>query len=283
MPSTRSRCGFGILAATTVMLVAVTQPSAVGAAQFTSRTLATCQKAANKAAQKLLSAKLSAATACAESLLGCQLGEELDAGDFAACAAGASAKCSSSLDKVGAARSALADALSGKCASLTDANLGSTRGLGYSVVADACADLSPAGSTENLAAVTDCLDRSLLCRGDDIVEAMIPRAYEVLDRAGVLTSSPALFPCLDVRAASPASGSDSKSLLACQKAIHKGGQKKLKSQQKGIYGCADAFLGCQLEVDRLESTLSEGQACAAAASPKCDAKLGKIAGGDYQA
>ena len=277
MLSIRSCKSLSVLAGMLVVFGAGAWPSVGEAAAFSSKTLATCQKAANKAAQKLLSAKLSAATGCAESLLGCQLGEELDGGDFTACATAASAKCSSQLDKVSAARVKLGETLSAKCADLTDANLGSTRGLAYSIVADACADLSPAGSSESLAAITDCLDRSLLCRGDDIVESLIPRAYETLDRAGVLTSSPALFPCLDVRASSAASGSDSKSLLSCQKAIHKGGQKKLKSQQKGIYACADAYLGCQLAVDRLESSLAEGDACTAAASPKCDAKLGKIA------
>lgn len=276
MPTTRSRNVLSILAATPILLGVLSWPRFADAA-FSSKTLATCQKAANKAAQKLLAAKLSAATTCAESLLGCQLGEELDGGDFTSCATGVSAKCSSALGKVSTARVKLGEALARKCDDLTNANLRSTRGVGYSIVADACADLSPAGSSDDLAAISDCVDRSLLCRGDDIVESMIPRAHEVLDRAGILASSPDLFPCLDARAASPASGSDTKSLLSCQKALHKGGQKKLKAQQKGVYACADSFLRCQLEIDRLESTLAAGAECATKAAPKCDAKLGKIA------
>jgi cysteine-rich repeat protein len=275
MSSIASRNGFHCLALCLLILGNAAWPAAAEAA-FSSKTIATCQKAANKAAQKLLAAKLSASTSCAERLLGCQLGEDLDGGDFASCATGASAKCASALEKISAARTKLGEALAGKCDDLTDANLRSTRGVGYSIVADACAELSPAGASDTLAAISDCVDRMLLCRGDDIVESMIPRAYEVLDRAGVIASSAALFPCLDVRPASPASGSDTKSLLGCQKAIHKGGQKKLKAQQKAVYGCADSYLGCQLEIDRLESTPAEGAQCATLAAPKCDAKLGKI-------
>jgi cysteine-rich repeat protein len=277
MRSIRNRAGLGALVGTLALIAIAGGTVVAEAASFSSKTLAVCQKAANKAAQKLLSAKLSAATRCAEGLLGCQLAEELDGGDFSTCASGVSAKCSSALGKVTSARAALGSLLAGKCAALTDANLGSTRGVGYSVIADACADLSPVGSSHGLAAITDCLDRSLLCRGDDIVESLIPRAYEILDRAGVLASSSDLFPCLDVRVASSASGSETKSLLSCQNAIHKGGQKKLKAQQKGVYACADAFLRCQLQVDRLESSLAEGVECIAAASPKCDAKLSKLA------
>jgi len=276
MRSIRKLAGLTALVATLTVIGLGLWPVAAEAASFSSKTLAVCQKAANKAAQKLLSAKLSAAASCSEGLLGCQLAEELDGGDFSGCASSVSVKCSTALNKVSSARMALGAALAGKCADLTDINLGSTRGIGYSVISDACADLSPEGSSDGLAAITDCLDRSLLCRGDDIVEALIPRAYEVLDRAGVLASSSALFPCLDVRAASPASGSETKSLLSCQKAIYKGGQKKLKAQQKGVYTCADGFLRCQLKVDRLESSLAEGEECTTAASPKCDAKLSKL-------
>jgi cysteine-rich repeat protein len=277
MFSMNKSSGLGVLVGTLFIVANGGWPVAAEAASFSSKTLAKCQKGANKAAQKLFSAKLSAATTCAEGLLGCQLAEELDGENFAACAGSASAKCSSALDKVSAARAAFGGAFALKCEDLTDANLGSTRGLGFSIVVDACANLSPPGSSENLAAVTDCLDRSLLCRADDVLESLIPRAYELLDRAGVLASSAALFPCLDARLASPASGSDAKSLRSCQKALHKGGQKKLKAQQKGLYACADAFLRCQLEVDRLEASITEGAECVAAVSPKCDAKLDKLA------
>lgn len=252
-------------------------PAPAHAAGFSSKTLTKCQKVANKAAQKLLSAKISASAACTESLLACQLGEELGGQPFGSCASSASTKCTKLLGKVASARTALGEALSKKCLDLTPANLGSTRGLGFSQIGDACSALSPAGSTVDLAAVGDCVERSMLCRGDDAVEAMLPRAYEVLDRAGVLAGSAELFPCLDVRAASPASGGDAKSLLACQKALQKGGQKKLKAQQKGLLRCADSYLRCQLAVDRLESSYDEGLACIAAVGPKCDAKLGKLA------
>lgn len=252
-------------------------PSISAAADFSSKTMTKCQKAANKASQKLLSAKVSAGASCGEGMLACQLGEELDGKDFTACAASVTAKCEKSIAKVASARTALGDALAKKCIDVDTENLRSTRGIGYAQIGDACALLSPPGDSDDLAAVEDCLSRSLLCHGDDAVEAMVPRAYEVLDRAGVLTAHGATFPCLDARAVSPSAGGESKALLSCQKALQKGGQKKLKTQQKGILTCADSFLRCQLAVDRLESSWSDGQACLAKAGPKCDKKLGKIA------
>ena len=92
MRSIRNRAGLGALVGTLALIAVGGGSVAAEAASFSSKTLAVCQKAANKAAQKLLSAKLSAATRCAEGLLGCQLAEELDGGDFSTCASGVSAK-----------------------------------------------------------------------------------------------------------------------------------------------------------------------------------------------
>jgi cysteine-rich repeat protein len=262
--------------ATFVAILALLVVPCAQAAGFSSKSMTKCQKAANKGAQKLLSAKIQATANCGEAVLACQLAEELDGKDFSSCAATASAKCSKGLAKVDSAQTAFGEGLAKKCVDLTSTNLISTRGLGYSQIGDACAALAPAGSSADLASITDCVARSMLCRGDDVVEALLPRAHEVMDRAGVLAANASAFPCLDVRAVSPASGGDSKALLACQKALLKGNQKKLKSHQKSVLGCSDSFLRCQLAVDRIETSYTGGKNCIAAASPKCDAKLGKI-------
>jgi cysteine-rich repeat protein len=252
-------------------------PGLAGAASFSSKTFAVCQKVTNKGGQKLLTSKLSAALGCAERILECQLAEELDGDDFSSCASAASAKCDKTLGKIADRATSLADLMVRKCpVDLTSDDLRSRRGLGFRDIDDACADLSPAATADDLASITDCATRAILCRSDEAIGEMFPRAHEVLTRAGVIASYPDAFPCLAAQPASPAAGSTVKDLVGCQKAIHKFGQKKLKTQQKGVLTCSDSLLGCQLPVDRAEDSIADGEACLAKSETKCASKLSKI-------
>ena len=272
----------GVIATVVASASIVLSVAAPAEAQVSSKTVAKCQKLLNKGTQKLAKKKLSGAVSCAESLLACQLEEELSGADFAACATGAIAKCDAKLGGIATLSTDVGSDFAAKCATLANdgdlrLNLRSSRGIGFDGSADACALLAPAGSVTDLASAGDCAARSTLCRTDDALAALIPRAYEVLNRAGVLTTHASAFPCLDVRAPSPATPASSASdLLACQKAIEKQGQTLAKSVQKGVYGCADGFLGCQLAVDRLESNVTDGAACSSTAASKCDKGLAKV-------
>ncbi len=269
-----NRCGVLLQSAALVLALAVAQPAAAG---FSSKSISKCQLSAHKATEKLLGSKLRASLDCAERLLDCQLSEELDGEAYSECAAKAATVCSKKLGKIADRQAALLTSFPDKCADLSIRDLVSRRGLGYGDIGDACAALVPAATASDVAAIADCLSRGIVCRGDDIVESLLPRAYEVLDRGGVLASSPAMFPCLDLRAPSPAAAGSSKALRGCQKAIEKNNQKKLKLQQKGVHSCADSLLGCQLKLDRLEIAYIDGPACMASVSSKCEVKLGKIA------
>lgn len=266
-----------VLLQAAVLMLALGMPGPAGAA-FSSKTIAKCQASVHKATEKLLGSKLRASLDCAERLLACQLAEELDGETYSQCAAKATTVCTKKLSKIAARQAAVASVLSGKCADLAALDLVSRRGLGYGDIGDACAALTPAATSTDASSIADCLSRAMVCRGDDVVEALLPRAYEVLDRGGVLATSPTLFPCLDVRSPSPASSGSAKGLIGCQRVIEKNNQKKLKVQQKGVHACADLLLSCQLKVDRLETAYVDAPLCAASVAAKCDAKLGKIDG-----
>ena len=258
------------------LLVAPLLRPAPARAGLDAKAIAKCQKSLDKAAQKLFTTKMGAALGCAQRLLACQLAEELDGEPFAACSAKALSSCNKKLAKVAGRRSRVGETITAKCPDLADWNFSSRRGLGYADVADACASLVPAAASDDPAAIADCVVRFLDCRADDALERLLPRSYEVFDRAGVLTSFAGEFPCLDLRAASPASSGSAKDLSNCQAALQGGAWKKLKIQQKSLHSCADRFLSCQLPIDRVEIGPAAGGACTSKALGKCDKKLAKV-------
>ncbi len=270
------RSPFVALLATAVLLLA---PAATaGAAAFSAKTILKCQKALAKSGSKLFATETSAAIDCAQRMLACQLAEEIEGADFATCAAKAATVCNAKLSKVGSTATAVAGALSKKCPDLRVDHFTSRRALGFGDLADACSLLSPPATVEDEAAINDCIVRLVECRASDVVERLVPRAYEVLDRAGILAAFPGELACLDVRSSSPATsgGPSSKTLAGCQKALAGGTWKKLKIEDKMLHKCADGLLGCQLPLDRVELSVADAAACRAKQEGKCDKKLGKL-------
>ncbi|RMF23298.1 MAG: hypothetical protein D6760_05645, partial [Deltaproteobacteria bacterium] len=272
-PSVRSSTAIVTLAA-----IVVTLTSQYAGAAFSAKTIIKCQKALAKSGSKLFTTEVAAALDCAQRLLACQLAEEVEGADFATCSAKAVATCNAKLSKVSSAAGAIAASMAKKCADLRPFDFTSSRAIGLSGLADECATLNPPGSVGDEAAIADCMARLTECRAADVLERLLPRAHEVLDRAGILGTFSGELACLDARAPSPASsgGPSSKTLAGCQKALGGSSWKKLKIENKMLLKCADGLLGCQLPLDRVESTRADAAACRAKQEAKCDKKLAKL-------
>lgn len=248
------------------------------AAPVSSKILSKCQKAAQKGAAKFAKIRLKGLVACTQALVSCHLANELSGEPIEPCREAARSKCEGAIAKADAAAAKVAESMDKRCADIPTIWLRSRRGLGFRDSTDACAALDPPGGTADLGEIADCLSRAALCATDDLLEALVPRAYEVLDAAGILAGHPLFFACLDPRAASPASGSSTRSeLLGCLKAIADGNVKVSKARQKGLQKCAAKLLGCRLESDRLEASLAEAEQCLDKQDKACDAQLAKIA------
>ncbi len=251
-------------------------PSFAGA--YSSKTILKCQKSLAKAGSKLYATALAAEVDCARRLIGCQLEEELDGASFSACADKARLACNKGLNKIEAKRSALIAAADVKCSALAARDLTSLRGIGFRSLADACSSLVPPAAVGDRTQVADCLVRLLECRSADALETIAPRAYEVLERAGLRTAYGEALACLDARPPSPAGGEGpaAKALAGCQHALGRTMVKRLKAEARTLHRCATGLLRCQLPVDRAEQSIPAGQTCAEAFLPKCESKLGKL-------
>jgi cysteine-rich repeat protein len=251
-----------LLLALAIFFVATPRASAVE-----TRDLQRCQSAVEREGAKLQKVRTVALSRCVDRLLECTLGSEIDAVSPATCQAAALAACTRGFSRASTAATKFDTKAAGAC-DVPDSDLRSRRGLGFRDAADACAALTPPGSTATTAAALACARRTAACAADDQVEQSQPRAFELLDAAGLAASAP----CIDARPpASPtAATSSTASLLYCQRVVANESAKVDRTQARSIRACAGALLRCDLPADRLERTLTERDACRAAAlAPKC--------------
>ena len=239
------------------------------AAALTAKDLVGCQKSLDKQAAKLVKLRAQVVGKCVRGLMACTLQGEVESAPLEPCQTDAAADCTSAFAVAAAKEAAFAAKVALKCG-VPDADLRSRRGLGFRDAADACAALTPPGSVATTAEALACATRVVACAADDQVEEAFPRAYEVLSAAGLATNTP----CIDVRAAAPAGAGStpSRDLLACQHAIDRSFSKVERAREKAIRACTGPLLKCDLSADRLETTLTERDACRAAVVPKCDSK-----------
>jgi cysteine-rich repeat protein len=257
-----------------LVTVALGAPSA---AAETTKDLLNCQKTLEKEAAKLLKGRAKSLTKCIEGLLDCTLAAEIDSEPLGPCQTAAAAKCADTFfPKAEGAETKFSDKVAAKCNVIPTNIMRSRRGLGYRDAGDACADLTPPGSTATTAAALACARASAVCAADDRVEQTMPRAYELLDAAGLASEAP----CLDVRPDAPggAGGTASGDLLKCQKEIAKKSDVAERTREKTIRSCNEPVFKCDLPADRLESTLAERDDCRAGATGGCAGKRSGLAG-----
>ncbi len=265
-----------IFTAATSLLLVLSAYSADAA----TKDILTCQKKVNKAAQAHLKSLLNAKAKCVESLVSCKLEEEAGGDTFAACSTNAVVKCEKKINKAIEKKAPKISAtLVDKC-QLTESHRTSRfAGLGFRNLTSFCENLSPAESIYGKAELGSCVQNAVTCRTDDILEELMPRAYEVLDEANLLATLDAdSVRCLDVRAPSPSGPGDPvDDLLSCQKALRANGAKTAKIQQKRLLTCMDSLLRCEFIDERPDNSVGSDQmGCLADADAKCDTMFGKI-------
>src|SRR6185369_10585363 len=89
-----------------------------------------CQKAIKKGAAKFVGSKIKILDKCSESIFKC-IQTQADAAKRDTCVTKAGAKCTSTLAKIADAESSFSAAITGKCGTVTIADLKSTSGLGF--------------------------------------------------------------------------------------------------------------------------------------------------------
>jgi len=267
---TRALLPLAILALSSIVV------SPLPAAAETTKDLLKCQKTIEKEATKLIKTRAKNVGKCVLSLLDCTLANEVDSEPLGPCQAAEIIKCN---DK-GFAKSVQAAAkfsakVAGKCDGVVgDLSFQSGRGLGFGASSDACALLTPPASTATTTDGLACVAQAAACAADDRLEETFPRAYEVLNAAGLAANAP----CLDVRANAAAGpgATPVKDLLKCQKEIDKKSSVAEQTREKTVQKCVEPILKCDLAFDRAESTLAERDACRAQAGAKCASKLGGL-------
>ena len=241
----------------------------------TAKDLIRCQKSLDKEAGKLVKLRAKLGGKCVRGLLDCTLRSEIDGAPLAPCQTAAAAECAAGFGVATAGQTAFATKVALKCG-IPDADFRSRRGLGFRDDADACAALAPPGSVATTADGLACAARAASCTADDQVEEAFPRAYEVLNAAGLAASAP----CMNVRAAAPAGAGSTASdtLLGCQRTIDKSFGKVERAREKAIRACTGPLLTCDLPADRAETTLTARDACRATAASTCNGKRDGLAG-----
>jgi cysteine-rich repeat protein len=241
---------------------------------LTAKDLIRCQKSLDKEAGKLVKLRTQVVGKCVRKLLECTLRSEIDGASLAPCQAAATTECTAAFGVAAAGETAFATKVASKCG-VPDAALRSRRGLGFRDDADACAALTPPGSVATTADGLVCAARTAACSADRRIEEVFPRAYEVLNAAGLAAS----VPCVSVRAAAPAgSGSTaSRALLGCQRTLDRHFVKVERAREKAIRACTGLLLKCDLPADRVETTLGERDACRAGAGGACNRKRDGLA------
>jgi|GEM_PF-652815 len=263
------------LALCSAAALAVVAPHAE-AAPISRSAFVDCQSAYLKASSKLLKKRTGAILKCADKLLACSLQDELGGGDFAACSAKVVSACGKTFDKLTGTENATGAKIAASCDPLAEYDFGSSVGLSFRRFASQC------GAVTTEAQATACFISRLRCRAADIAEVLHARAYELFDRAGLLTAYPETTSCLDARAASPATAGDPKAMSACQKRLATTYAKAFFKMPKDAAQCLGGLLECQLRGDRLSLTVTpQPPACFAGAEnvARCadaKAKLGAV-------
>src|SRR5207237_2292691 len=123
------------------------------------------------------------------------------------------ATCNKQLDKADDAETGAPEKLAKVCSGLADQDFRTSVGLGQRKLLAEC------GVIDTEADAYDCLLARTRCRANDIVEAVRPRTYELLDAAGLLTTRAHDAECLDVRAPVAPSAGDPALLADCQRGL----------------------------------------------------------------
>ena len=218
----------------------------VFAPSFDVDALARCGKAIAKAGGAFASARSSALGLCVQSALKCV--QTVVAGPTRdTCLVKARTGCIKQLDKIDGAEGKFRSAVGKACATVSDSTLLGTIGLGFDVVASACAaDFTTPLTT--LASVTECTVRQHACTSDVMVGAEWPRASELLGLAGVPPAEIAGLACLPNH---PGTGADlgdpaavGKAAVRCAQKTGKAGQKLVAARLKALQSCATATFAC---------------------------------------
>lgn len=158
-------------------LTAASVGGSAGVATEKQKTLRKCDLTFQKATAKVVGGRAKAVQACEAAVLTC---DQTKPGDLG-CLDKARAKCGKSLGGIPKLESSFAAAIAKACggAPLAVADLRAPEGLGVGVLDDDCAALGIASLT-TVGDLTNCLERQLACRVDQMLESESPRLVELL-------------------------------------------------------------------------------------------------------
>lgn len=236
-----------------------------------------CQKAIAKAGAKLAAQRVSHLGKCLVGGFVCAQEKPVDA-----CWQKAAAGCDKELAAIAKDEAKLAATTRKACGRkspdappiLLVEELRDATGLGYATAATSCQALG-VPFLDGEGAIAECLARQHACRVDAALGAAVPRAADLLTRAG---RDPSALPCLGVATTGGADGLGDpkarvKAASACQSALAGAGQKYVKTTLGAVQQCALAVYAC-VQRDPADA------ACIAKARATCAKTAPTLAGAD---
>ena len=162
-------------------LTASASGDGTGVAETKQKAIRKCDDAIQRAAQRLIGARLKTVQSCSAAVFACL---QVTSGD-GACLAKSQPKCTKAFGKLPGLDAALTAAIVKSCGtgSLDGADLTADQGLGFGRLAGRCSALGIAGlaSPDDVAG---CLVRELRCRSLQLLESETPRLVELIGAGG---------------------------------------------------------------------------------------------------
>ena len=231
-----------------------------------------CAKALLKAGAARAGQQTKVLGGCVDRLFAC-LQTKADGTKRDGCVAKAVAKCRDARAALTGLDAKLAAAAGKKCAGLGLADLTSTDGLGYSLLAGECAAIlgTPLASLDD---VVTCVARRTACHAEAALAAAAPRAKSILRATGVVGPGDDPLVCLpddggDASAVADRVGAG-KALDKCVRGARKAGATFAAKKLKILGGCVAALFACEQRAD-------DPAACRAKATGTCAKAFGAIA------
>lgn len=238
-----------------------------------------CQKAIEKAGAKFTTQKLKRLHKCLSAELVCVQEKPGDA----RCSARAQTKCAKEIAALAKDEAKVAAGIARACGALDPADLRDAAGLGYASEEAACIQQFMLAGLADDGDVATCLTRQHECRVEQMVGAQVPRAFELLERAG-------RDPGTELGCLPPGSDGDDQGLgqpkakvkaaTRCAKAIATAGAKFVKSKLDVARKCADKVFACvQVDagdtacIDKAETACAKAFAKLSAPGKGIEAKL----------
>jgi hypothetical protein len=207
------------------------------------KTAVKCHKAVEKAGAKFATQKLKRLHKCLNAELVCVQEKPGDT----RCSEKAQERCAKEIAGLAKDEAKVADTIAKGCEDLDADDLRDAAGVGYASEEAACMQQFQLAGLADSGDVATCVTRQHECRIEQMIGAQVPRAFELLERAGRTPGTE--FPCLPAGSdgGDQGLGQPKEKLRAatkCEKAIKAASAKFVKSKLAVARKCADKVFAC---------------------------------------